>query len=140
MRTGKKTDTRNAPVRFVAVGLANTAIDFGLLLWLTSLGMTTLYANMISTGSALTFSFFANRKFTFDSDGNVAGQMVKFLVVTLMGLWVLQPIVLYASQMALQGQLGFRSALVLGKVLATGVSMVWNYLLYKKAVFTSAAK
>ncbi|MFC7764908.1 GtrA family protein [Leucobacter soli] len=60
------------PLRFVLVGLANTAIDFGLLFALRALGVPLVPANMISTAVALAFSFFANRSFTFRAAGSGA--------------------------------------------------------------------
>lgn len=129
------------PLRFVAVGLANTAIDFGLLFGLRALGVPIVPANMVSTAVALAFSFFANRSFTFDAAGAgrraAAWQAAKFLVVTLIGLWVLQPLVLLAGTALLSESLGASAALFLAKIAATVVSMVWNYLLYDRVVFSS---
>lgn len=131
-------NSRNTLARFIVVGVTNTLIDFGLLLWLTSFDFSLLGANMIATGAALTFSFFANRKFTFRSDGNVSGQVVKFLVVTLVGLWVLQPLVLYSLLKSLTSLLGSQAALVVAKLIASVVSMTWNFILYKRMVFNDA--
>lgn len=129
------------PLRFVAVGIANTAIDFGLLFGLRALGVPLVPANMVSTAVALAFSFFVNRSFTFDAAGAgrraAAMQAAKFLVVTLFGLWVLQPLVLLAGTALLAGAVGDATALFVAKVAATVVSMVWNYLLYDRVVFVT---
>lgn len=127
------------PLRFVLVGLVNTAIDFGLLFALRALGMSVVPANMISTGVALAFSFFANRSFTFGAggSGNAAWQAVKFLIVTLIGLWALQPLVLLAGAAILPGSWGSAVVLFVSKIAATIVSMVWNYLLYDRVVFAA---
>ena len=117
------------------VGLANTVIDFGLLFALRALGLAIIPANMISTAAALTFSFFANRRFTFASSGGYLWQAVNFVVVTLIGLWVLQPVVLLIGTGILTPSLGEGWALFVAKVIATVVSMVWNYLLYDRVVF-----
>ncbi len=128
------------PLRFVLVGLANTAIDFGLLFGLRALGLPVVPANMISTGVALAFSFFANRSFTFGAggSGNPAWQAAKFLVVTLIGLWALQPLVLLAGSALLPASWGSAVVLFVSKVVATVVSMIWNYLLYDRVVFAPA--
>lgn len=127
--------TRNKPLRFVLIGVINTAMDFGLLFGLTSLGLQVVPANMISTAAALTFSFAANRTFTFAATGNALAHAVKFLGVTLIGLWVLQPLVLVGGSALLDGPLGPGPALLVAKIVATVVSMVWNYLLYDRFVF-----
>lgn len=123
------------PLRFIAVGVANTAIDFIVLLALTAWGMDLVIANIISTSVALTFSFFANRTFTFGSTGKKGGQILRFLLVTLVGLWVLQPIVLVLAVPVLEGFLSRELSIVVAKLAATVVSMVWNYLLYDSLVF-----
>lgn len=125
------------PLRFVLVGLANTALDFGLLFVLRALGLPVVPANMVSTGVALTFSFFANRSFTFRAagSGSVTRQGVMFVAVTLVGLWGLQPLVLLAGEALLEPALGNPATLLISKVLATVVSMIWNFLLYDRIVF-----
>lgn len=124
------------PLRFVLIGLLNTAIDFGLLFGLRAIGLPLVPANMISTGAALAFSFFANRSFTFEAGrGNAVRQAVAFLAVTIFGLWVLQPLVLLGGNALLAESWGSSPALFASKVAATVVSMVWNYLLYDRVVF-----
>ena len=123
------------PLRFIIVGIANTAIDFIVLLSLTAVGLPLVAANFISTSVALTFSFFANRTFTFGSTGKKRSQALRFLLVTLVGLWVLQPIVLVLAVPVLEGMLAREASIVVAKLIATVVSMVWNYLLYDSLVF-----
>ena len=123
------------PLRFILVGITNTAIDFIVLLSLTAGGLTLVLSNIISTSVALTFSFFANRTFTFGSTGKKRSQAVRFLLVTLVGLWVLQPIVLVLAVPVLEGMLSREASIVVAKLIATVVSMVWNYLLYDSLVF-----
>ena len=128
------------PLRFILVGIANTAIDFIVLLSLTAVGLPLVLSNIISTSVALTFSFFANRTFTFGSTGKKRAQAVRFLLVTLVGLWVLQPIVLVLAVPALEGMLSREASIVVAKLIATVVSMVWNYLLYDSLVFRKSQR
>ena len=124
-------------VRFGVVGALNTGIDFGLLFALKALGLPVEVANICSTGVAFALSFMLNKKYTFKASGtNIVREMVLFTVVTLFGLWVLQTIVINLSLPLLQGWLGNQSIALLGaKLLATVVSLVWNYLLYSRVVF-----
>ncbi len=123
------------PLRFILVGIANTAIDFIVLLSLTAGGLPLVLSNILSTSVALTFSFFANRTFTFGSTGKKRSQAVRFILVTLVGLWVLQPIVLVLAVPVLEGMLSREASIVVAKLIATVVSMLWNYLLYDSLVF-----
>ncbi len=123
--------------RFTVVGLANTAIDFGVLLTLKSFGINVLVANTCSSTLAFIFSFAANKKYTFKTtDTNVVREMVLFVVVTLVGLWGLQNSIIALTQAPLINLLHNPIAgLVASKLLATLVSMVWNYIMYARVVF-----
>ena len=117
-------------IRFLLVGGTNTAIDFGLLFILNAFGLPRVSSNTISTGVAFIFSFFANRNFTFSANsGNIKKQMTLFIIVTLFGLWVIQPIII-----------SLISNLLVGKIIATAVTLVWNYLFYSRLVFKKEAK
>lgn len=121
-------------LRFAIVGGTNTAIDFGILFLLHSVGVNKYVANIISTSIAFIFSFFANRTFTFKSKGSAKKQFIPFLVVTLIGLWVLQPAVIWLVSVLLQN-MNETLALFIAKLVATIASLVWNYLFYSRVVF-----
>lgn len=125
--------------KFILVGGANTTIDFGALFLLKSLGFPAIPANIISTSCAFVFSFFANRKYTFKSHEttNVRRELLLFLVVTLFGLWVLQTIVIKVITLILTGHLPDNVVLFIAKILATSVSLTWNYIMYSRVVFVA---
>ena len=125
-------------IRFALVGGTNTLIDIGLLFGLVAIGLPKLTANTISTGIAFVFSFFANRHYTFKASGAaIHRQIILFIIVTLFGLWVLQNGVIYLIQPWIESVLRQHSlALFIAKLIATGVSLVWNYVLYDQVVFT----
>lgn len=125
-------------VRFLIVGGVNTAIDFTLLFLFTALGMQKIAANTLSTGVAFIFSFFANRQYTFKDTSNrtIRRQFVAFTLVTLAGLWVLQPLIILAIAPFFEANIpNEQLALFVIKVIATAASMVWNYILYSRFVF-----
>ena len=122
--------------RYAVVGSANTVIDFGLLFLLKSLGLPTISANIISTTTAFCFSFFANKSYTFKTTGtNVRRELILFILVTLFGLWVLQTIVIAIVLKIIGTSINSAAALFIAKLCATGVSLVWNYILYSRIVF-----
>ncbi len=129
-------------LRFALVGGANTAIDFGILFGLVFLGVDKLVANFISTGTAFVFSFFVNRSFTFKSTGgNTKKQFGLFLIITLFGLWVIQPaIIAGVSWLLTSSSLSKPIILLVGKLLATVATLIWNYVLYSRFVFIKEEK
>lgn len=131
------TKKNNTTLRFIFTGLAATAIDFSILGIITYVGFEAIFANIIATSCAFVFSFFVNRAYTFQAkNGNIARQMVLFTVVTLTGVWGLQSIVLHLGIPFTNTVVGDAIlALFIVKVIATGISMIWNYLLYKTVVF-----
>jgi len=124
-------------LRFGLVGGINTALDFGLLFVFKALGIPVEIANIMSTGLAFVFSFFANKKYTFKTrETNVVREMILFIVVTLTGLWVLQTIIIAVlhdplSAIIKNGDI----ALLVAKLIATVASLTWNYIFYSKLVF-----
>ena len=124
-------------MRFAIVGGLNTVIDFAIFFTLVAIGLPTITSNFISTSIALTFSFFANKSFTFKDEGKITKtQLASFLIVTTSGLWIIQPLIIEGVQSTL-GHWSIKTyiAIIIGKILATIVTFVWNYLLYRKFVF-----
>lgn len=126
--------------RFALVGGVNTALDFGILFLLVTLGIDKIIANYISTSIAFIFSFFANKTFTFKATSSDARrEFTTFMVVTLFGLWVLQPLVISGAAVLLTTTgLSTALTLIIAKLIATIVSLVWNYLMYSRFVFKKA--
>ncbi len=124
-------------LRFGLVGGINTALDFGLLFVFKALGIPVEIANIMSTGLAFVFSFFANKKYTFKTrETNVVREMILFVVVTLTGLWVLQTIIIAVLHDPLSAIIKNTDiALLVAKLLATVASLTWNYIFYSKLVF-----
>ncbi len=124
-------------IRFIIVGGTNTTIDFIILFGLTFLGVDKFVANFFSTGIALIFSFFANKTFTFkDKTENAKKQFVLFLVITLFGLWVIQPLVIWGVTVLLEPFITNDAInLFIAKLIATVASLIWNYIFYSRFVF-----
>lgn len=124
-------------IRFGIVGIANTALDFSILFLLVTLGLDKIPANYISTGTAFIFSFFVNKSFTFKSKGgNVKKQFLYFIVITIIGLWIIQPLIISGITHVLVNT-GWASGIVLfiAKIIATVASLIWNYIFYSRIVF-----
>jgi len=124
-------------IRFGIVGIANTALDFLVLFILVGLGVDKIAANYISTSASLVFSFFVNKSFTFTSTtGNAKKQFALFIIITLIGLWAIQPLIIAGVTAALTGS-GWSDGVTLfiAKIIATVASLIWNYVFYSRLVF-----
>lgn len=123
--------------RFAVVGVANTAIDFGvfnLLLWLS---VPRAAANAAAVCVALVFSYAVNSRWTFGQSATGWRAAVPFVAVTLGGMLLNTGVVALLGDPARFPALPYAAVLVpnAAKVLGTGVSMVWNYLGYARFVF-----
>ncbi len=128
-------------LRFALVGMVNTGIDFGIYSLLILSGLNPFIANIVSTSVGMGVSFVLNRRFTFNASmTNQKRQIALFLLVTISGLWLLQPIVIYGFKSVVTDLLhvdGHDTAIaLLGKLLSIGVSLCWNYFWYSKYVFS----
>ncbi|MEO8911781.1 MAG: GtrA family protein [Candidatus Saccharimonas sp.] len=123
--------------RYIVVGVISTTIDFCLLFTFKALGLPITLSNIGSTGTSFIFSFFANKKFTFKSNkNNIIREIFLFIAVTLFGLWVIQTIIIHLAMPMLGHFTSSQDlALFLAKLIATGVTMIWNFVLYKFIVF-----
>lgn len=136
-------------LKFAVVGVANTATDFIVLNILAYFfGVPALVANIFSSGCAMAQSFVLNKKIVFKSrGGNRIQQGVLFLIVTLLGVWGVQSVIIWlfhvpfewtAQQLVASPELATLLALNAVKALATIASMAWNYIFYRSLVFKKA--
>jgi putative flippase GtrA len=138
--------------RFGIVGIAATAIDFVILFSLVAMGLPAIAGNFVSTSVSMVFSFFTNKSFTFKVT-TAKRHFLYFVIITIIGVWVIQPIIIEGVSRALgpwftdshiiktfENFVGswFKTkyvVLLFAKGSATAASLVWNYLMYRKYVF-----
>jgi putative flippase GtrA len=115
-------------IRFGTVGIANTAIDVALF-WVLHAPFGILAANFLSTTAGMTFSFLINGRHTFGASRVTTRQALLFLATNALTMWLLQPVLMYATfEVA-------AAPLMLAKVVALGGSVVGNFLLYRYVVW-----
>lgn len=146
--TGKK-------VRFIAVGVLNTLVDFTIFnILIHALGMAPWVANLCSTSVAMVVSFLLNKHAVFKGGRSYSHrQFAAYVLVTAAGLWGLQTAVILVVSGALRPVLhtvtgGNVSAPAMhllvaniAKATATVLSAIWNYLWYDRVIFAhSSAK
>ena len=141
MRDLIRRSVSGALLRFVLAGTLNTGVDVALYTALAAAGVQVVVANLISTSCGLVVSYLLNRGFVFragttSTRAGRAKQLVSFVVVTGIGLWLLQPLVIIgATRLLLPLGLPTVAAILVPKLLATAVTLVWNYVLYSLVVF-----
>lgn len=137
---------------FGLVGIINTLLDILVLnLGIFVLRLPVVPANVLSVSVALVFSYTANSRWVFGGSRQLNPKAAfRFVVVTLVGLYGLQTLIVYlltqqwlAPARIVQGfGLGqyFSTVFIVAntaKLLATLITAVWNFVLYKRYVFTS---
>lgn len=135
-------------VRFAAIGVINTAIDFGFLnLFAHAFGVPRIPANIMSASIAMCFSFFMNRTVVFNGrSGDARRQAVLFVLVTLTSAYLIQNVIIYfftdlwtwplTTTHDIIGLLDEEVFITNGaKAAATLGSLVWNYIFYNRVVF-----
>ena len=130
----------NQKVRFGLVGILNTLIDISIYSLLSWLGVWILVANFISTSCGMATSYGLNRVFTFESKSkNIRKELTLFLAITVFGLWVIQPLIIYVTTDPARNLFGWLPsifAILIPKSCAVAVALVWNYNFYKRMVFS----
>lgn len=125
--------------KFALVGVLNTAIDFGILNFLiatTSVtsGLGIILINSTSFSTALVNSYFWNKEWVFAE--KKGGNFLTFLAVTIIGLSINTGVVYilttYVSPVIVTTDTLWAN---LAKVMATFLSLAWNFLGYRLIVF-----
>ncbi len=125
-------DLRKQITRFIAVGTINTLIDVTSYAILIRIGLPLWLAILISTTLGMACSYMLNRSFTFNTKRQ---PILQFLAITLTGLWLIQPVIIYSLASLLD--LKTTTQLTVAKLIATGFSMVWNFVGYR-LIFNSS--
>lgn len=136
--------------RFCLVGVVNTLVDITLFTILHLSGVPLVVANICSTSVALSMSLLLNYRFTFKGRELTRFKIFTYIIVTLAGLWGLQPIIIN-KLMAINRNFNFIGPFVkifshpavldnvIPKMGSICVTLVWNYLWYSIYIFKSVA-
>ncbi len=142
-------------VRFIVTGLTNTFVDLSILNFLVfAFDAPNWLANTISVSTAVAVSYLLNHYFVFKStQSHTAGHIGTFLLITLIGIFVVQDGGLYAIlhwlpwigdlAVSIVHGIGVKSLsdefirLNSAKAALAVLSLSWNYIMYNKIVFKS---
>lgn len=126
--------------KYALVGVINTAIDFGILNFLIAItsitsGPLIILINAVAFSLAVINSYFWNKEWVFP--GSKKASFVTFLIVSIIGIGINTFIVYFLTTNV--SPVFVKSAALwanLAKILATGASLIWNFLGYRLVVFT----
>lgn len=156
--SARKSETVGQVARFGLVGVLNTLLDYVLFIALTiafGLPLSRVWiAKYTSSAIAMAVSFTLNRRFVFRSRQDaVGGQALRFVIATLIGVFVIQNLLtqFFASVFQYPGT-GVHSLLedvglappekftieTVAFALGTVASLTWNFLAYKYWAFRPA--
>lgn len=136
---GKKLPILWQIAKFAIVGVLNTIMDFGILNFLILLtgivsGVWIIIMNATSFTVSIFNSYYWNKEWVFPS--RKEAHFLTFFLVTLIGLGLNTGIV-FVLTTYVPPFFGFSATIWanIAKVLATGVSLIWNFGAYKLVVF-----
>ncbi len=138
-----KNATKHSFVRYAIIGLGNTAIDFALLFLLIKLtgiteGTNLFLLNILTFSIATANSYLFNKYWTFQ-DKATTGQATKFsqfFIISIIGALINSGIVvIFTSSIDPVMGISAQYWAMIGKVLATSISLIWNFVGYKYFVF-----
>jgi putative flippase GtrA len=131
-------------LKFAVIGVINTGVDFGilnLLVWITDTSKDDpklIFLNIISFSIAVVNSYWLNKKWAFQDQGSgdTGKKFSKFLIVSIIGVAINTTVLKFISAnvdplFGLNDQLWINVA----KIVATGISLIWNFIGYKLLVF-----
>ncbi len=125
--------------KFGLIGVLNTAIDFGILNFLSILtgitgGTNIIPLNIASFSIAVLNSYWWNKNWVFE--GRKKSNFVSFLIVSAIGIGINTGTVFVLSTF-ISAPAGISNSLWLNlaKILATLISLAWNFLGYRLIVF-----
>jgi putative flippase GtrA len=114
--------------RFLAVGVATTAVHYGVLIALVETWNTNpVVATTAGFMTAVLLSYLLNRRYTFEERPAFHAGLLKYYAAVSVGL------VLNAGTMAVLTDWGIYY--LLAQVIASGVALIWNFLAARYLVF-----
>lgn len=133
-------------VKFAIVGFLNTTIDFGILNFISLKfhiysGIKIIGVNPLSFVVAGTNSFLLNKYFTFNEKTKIeTGEVLRFIFIIVTGMFINTGIVFLATNYINFNGLSQGQILNLGKVMATGISLFWNFFGMRIFVFNAKSR
>jgi putative flippase GtrA len=123
-------------MKFLIVGTLNTILDLTLYFTFANwLGIYPVISSILSTGLTMIISFFLNHHFVFQSDRKRSQTAVRFVLVTLFNVWLIQSLVIFGSLHVIRNVHFFIehkwTKNLFAKLCGVAVSFVLNFAAYR---------
>lgn len=117
-------------ITYCLVGAVSAAIDFGILIGAVEImRLPLLLANTLSFSVAAVNGFYWNRRVTFkNAHPKILRQFFFFVLCALVGVLINNAVLFFMARV-------IGVWYVLGKAIATGVALAWNYSINKLVIF-----
>lgn len=123
---------KSSVVKFLIVGGLSFGLDLGILAILhEGLGVDLWIATPVAFVASLVFNFLLQRLFTFRATNHRGISAVKYLLLVFVNIII--------SDLIVTGFDAQGWSYIAGKIFATVMTTVWNYLLYRHWIFKSNA-
>lgn len=117
-------------IRYASVGLLAAVVEYGLTIALTELsGVWYLLSGSAGYAAGFVISFTLNRVWSFKSKGRLTRQLALYASLFMINLIVSNALLYLLTTVA--GLVYFIS-----KLLVMGMVVLWNFVLYKKIIYT----
>ena len=114
--------------RFLAIGIATTAVHYGVLVALVEAwAVHPVWATTAGFVTAVLLSYVLNRRYTFDAEPAFGPGLAKYYAAVSVGL------LLNAGVMA--ALTAWDVYYILAQIVASGIALVWNFLSARLVVF-----
>lgn len=118
-------------VRFLLIGCLSFALDLGLLAFLHEVLAVELWiATPVAFLVSLVFNFLLQRIFTFRATNRRGVSAMKYILLVVVNIFV--------SDIIVTGFDALGWSYIIGKTMATVLTTVWNYFLYRHWIFQSS--
>lgn len=122
--------------KFFGVGTLNTLVDFLIFFFVANLlHVYPPFASILSTGITLVMSFYLNHSFVFKSQKSKKKAVLKFTLVTIFNVWVIQTTVIALTIYILGNTSYFTEHIwtlnLFAKLCGVGVSFILNFIGYR---------
>lgn len=111
------------------VGFSSFIIDYGLFfIFFKFAGLWYLFSTLISQAVAIVYNFTLNRNWSFRSNGHKKKQFAKYMTLQVWNyLFATTALWFFVSQYAIDP--------LIAKVMAIGIVVSWNFILYKFVIY-----
>ncbi len=128
-------------IRFACAGAVNTGVSFAVLnLMFYGFHLGKLLSMALATAVAIMVSYLLNHRFVFQLTHHSRARFVRFVLVSVVGVFAVQNSIYALSTWLLNGHVGNFAAINVSNGVASIVVSLWNYHGYRLVVFRHPPK